>query len=148
MSIRVIKKDEVFSGTSSVVGKVVSATFAVRQNENAGERYALTSRFDFTGVTEAELMVMATKGLIVDTQRNWRVLAASDAKKATSSNPYELVKVRGLLDSPKTRSAAPATVKAKKLIDGMSEAERAALLAMLLPAEKAPETAPEQEKAA
>lgn len=133
MSIRLIKTDEKFSPSVTVNGKKSFAKYAVRKNENAGERYELSTVFDFTGVTEAELIEMATKGLVVDTQRVWRVAVASKegSADALKGKGFEDIGVRKLLDSPRARSSAPATVKAKKLIDGMSAAEKAELLALL-----------------
>lgn len=132
MAIRTIKADEKFSPSVSINGKKSLAKYAVRVNENAGERYELTTVFDFTGVTEAELIEMATKGLIVDTQRVWRVAAQGDKKAAAlKGEGFSDIGVRALLDAPRARSSAPATVKAKKLIDGMSAAEKAELLKML-----------------
>lgn len=133
MSIRTIKADEKFSSSVTVNGKKSFAKFAVRINENAGTRYELATVFDFTGVTEAELLEMATKGLVVDTQRVWRVAAQGKDTKddALNGKGFGEISVRKLLDAPRARSSAPATVKAKKLIDGMSAAEKAELLALL-----------------
>lgn len=133
MAIRTIKSDEKFSSSATVNGKKVFAKYAVRVNENAGSRYELSTVFDFTGVTEAELLEMATKGLIVDTQRVWRVKASAAETKADAlaGKGFADISVRALLDAPRARSSAPATVKAKKLIDGMSAAEKAELLALL-----------------
>lgn len=129
--IRKIKDDEKFSPSVDVKESIATCTYAVRQNESAGDRYALTTAFDFTNVTPEEVIELACKTLIVDRQRAWRVLAASNKKEATDKNPYALQSVRELLDAPRTRSAAPAITKAKKLVADMSPEDRAALLAML-----------------
>jgi len=147
MSIRKCGGSEKFSPSYVANGDKVTANFGLRFNIE-GERYILTSVFDFTGVTRQELLEMASKGEIVgDVGRRWRLQYAENRGLATTKNSWALVNVRGLLDSPKKRSSAPAVVKANKLmkelvpsqqdelistsIAAMSPERRKALLALL-----------------
>ena len=131
MSIRKLAVDEKFSPSIAVVGEKATASYAVRQNETSGDRYALETTFDFAGVSQSELIEMACKSLIVDRQRAWRVLAASNKKEATDNNPYATVAVRELLDAPRTRTNQPPVSKAAKLFEGMSAAEKAEFMALI-----------------
>lgn len=146
MSIRLAKKDEVFSPSYVATGEKVTASFGLKFNQD-GERYILTSVFDFTNVSRQELMALAAKELVGDVGRKWRVLYASNRSEATTKNAFALMAVRGLLDAPTKRSSAPALVKARKLakelkpeelqevtaenIRSMSAEAKAAMLALL-----------------
>lgn len=136
MSIRLIKKDEVFSASYTSNGAKVLGRYGVRQNDNAGDRYEISTVFDFTNVTNEELRELAAKSLVGDCGRRWRVLAASNAREATTTKDFDLLNVREHLDAPRTRNSAPVMVKARRLIPEMTADNKAELLAILL-AEKA-----------
>ena len=131
MSIRKTAKDEVFSPSYRAEGEKVTATFGCKFNME-GERYALTSVLDFSGVTKDELLEMAATQIVADIQRRWRLQYATDRQTATTKNSYGLVSVRGLLDSPKKRTSAPAAIKAAKLMKELKPEEQASLVQTLM----------------
>jgi len=123
MSIRKTLKDEVFSPSYRADGEKVTATFGCKFNME-GERYALTSVLDFSGVTKEELLEMAAREPVAEIQRLWRLQYAADRQTATTKNTNSVFSVRSFLDSPRKRTAAPALQKANKLIKELKPEEQ------------------------
>lgn len=139
MTIREMKNDETFTASTTVNGKTVDATWSVRANEN-GPRYAVTSKFDFSGCSQAEILELAMRSVVIDVQRQWRILAASKGSTARTVNPFKAVNVKtAIVDAP--RKSAPANVKAANLFAKMSAAEQKAFLASIGAAAPAKKTA-------
>lgn len=131
MTIRLIKSDETFSTTCNVdtAKKTVTATYGVRKTDKS-PRYALTSAFDFSGVSQAELLELAIRGVIIDTQRQWRVLANAANSTAERVNPFASVNVKTAIIDASRKTADPVT-KAVNALNKLSPAERAAILKAL-----------------
>lgn len=128
MTIRELKKDETFSTTLTINGKIVNATWSVRKNED-GPRYAVTSKFDFGAVSTTELYELAMRSVIIDVQRQWRILANAKGSTATRVNPFATVNVKTAVIDAGRKTADPKT-RASNLLAKLSEAERKAVLAM------------------
>lgn len=123
MSIRKTAKDEVFSPSYKAEGDKVTASFGCKFNME-GDRFALTSVLDFTGVTKEELLEMAAREPVAEIQRLWRLQYAADRATATTKNTNAVFSVRSYLDSPRKRTAAPALQKANKLIKELKPEEQ------------------------
>lgn len=106
--MRKIAKDETFSTTVEIKGKTAICNFAVKPSEASADRFAIASTFNFSKVSDAELLELATQTVRIAVQRQFRTAyLGSDAKKrsealsdATWSN-YD-VKSR-LIDVERTR---------------------------------------------
>ncbi len=112
---------------TTIKGGMASTTFSVKPNGEKGTpRYNLTQVFDFSNVTEAELIALAVKPLRIDVQSIWR-----SAKDKMDADVWQDRKwsVRAMLDQ--TRQKADPTVKVLKVAEGMSKAERDALMELL-----------------
>ncbi|KKM81573.1 hypothetical protein LCGC14_1328340 [marine sediment metagenome] len=105
---------------TTIKGGVASVTFSVKPNGEKGTpRYNLTQIFDFSNVSEAELIALAVKPLRIDVQSVWR-----SAKDKMDADVWQDRKwsVRAMLDQ--TRQKADPVLKAFKLAEGMTKAER------------------------
>ena len=112
---------------TSIEGKIATVVFSVKPNGEKGTpRYNLTQTFDFENVTESELIALAVKPLRIDVQSVWR-----SAKDKMDADVWQDRKwsVRDMLDQ--TRQKADPTVKVLKVAEGMSKAERLALMELL-----------------
>ncbi len=112
---------------TTVEGKVAHLVFSIKENgENGAPRYNLEQTLDFTGVSEAELIELASKPLRIDVQSIWR-----KAKDRMDSDIWQgrAWNVREMLDQ--TRQKADPTAKVLKAAEKMSETERNALMDLL-----------------
>jgi len=129
MSVRQIVKDEKFSTSAKVDGKKVRAIFACKQNETTGTRYAVTSTLDFNGVSAEDILTLATRSVIIDLQRQWRVKANVDLKTATNPQFMSNVDVqKQVVESAPRKSAEPVSTAKSKFMK-LSHAEQVAFLA-------------------
>ncbi len=112
---------------TTIEGKVAHLVFSVKENgDNGAPRYNLEQDLDFTGVSEAELIELASKPLRIDIQSTWR-----KAKDRMDSDIWQgrVWRVRDMLDQ--TRQKADPTAKVLKAAEKMSQAERTALMDLL-----------------
>lgn len=127
MTIRKLSTDEKLSNSTSSNGKTVKAVFGVRASEASQTRFALTCELDFSNVSMEELMQLASKSVIIDVQRQWRV-AHIDDKQEPTKNEFAKVDVKKqIIDA--TRKSADPLAKVKAALGGMSPEAIAALLA-------------------
>ncbi len=116
---------------------IASLIFSVKENgEPGGPRYNLKQYLDFSGVTEKELLELASKPLRIDIQATWRA-----AKDRMDADVWQDKKwsVRAMLD--RTRQKADPVTKATKNAAKMTAAERKVHLANLEALVKADEEA-------
>lgn len=130
MSITKIAAD----GKATITTKVVSEThlecrFAVRQNESSGTRYQVVSTVDFTDVTAEEMMALASRTIVIDAQRQFRVLAAENLNEATKPDAWAKISVREFLD--RDRKDVDPKTRALNAMKKLSPEERAAILKLL-----------------
>lgn len=129
MTIRKINKDETFSTFSEISenGKVATVKFAVMANKDAGERYELASKLDFSKCSPAEITALAVRSVIIEVQRMWRVAAHSNIRNATKENPFPVVDVKTAIVDNVRKSASPAQ-KVRSAIEKLPADQREALL--------------------
>ena len=119
--------DEQASLHTTVTGDQVSVTYSVKPNgEKGSPRYNLTNVFDFTGVSQSELYVLATRSLRIDVQAIWR--KASDKMNSDVWQDRKF-SVRSMLDQ--TRQKADPVAQVLKKADSMSKNEIMALVKQL-----------------
>ncbi len=107
--------------------RIVKVVFSVKPDGEKGTpRYNLTQRFDFTGVTIAELLILAVRSLRIDVQAIWR-----KAKDRMDADVWQDRKwsVRAMLDQ--TRQKADPAQKVLNAASKMSKQERAKLMLIL-----------------
>lgn len=135
MTIRKLSTDEKLSTSTSIKDTTCTATFGVRASEASTTRFALTCKLDFSGCSREELIALASKSVIIDVQRQWRV-AHIDDKTDPKSNEFATVDVKkSIVDA--TRKTADPMAKVKSALSGMSPEAVAALLAEYTKANKA-----------
>lgn len=131
MTISIIKSNDTFSAKFSYVPatKAANVTFSCRRDEKS-DRYALTSVIDFSGCSQAEIIELATRTVVIDLQRQWRVLAASNLANATRANPFSKVNVKAAIVDATRKTATP-IAKAKSAASKLTDAEKRAMIAEL-----------------
>lgn len=126
-SIRKLSSTEKFSSSQVLADKLNTVTFAVRPEKDSQSNYALTCALDFSTVTNEELITLATRAIVIDLQRKWRVSHAGDKTEPTT-NEFATVDVHKMItETTKGKPANPAA-KAKKALDLLSPEARKALL--------------------
>lgn len=109
----------------------VRATFTVKPFADAEDRFAITSEFDFSKCQPEDIQALALRSLVIDAQRNFRTLHSTDKAKALLSDTWQKIDVKAELDKPRNRMNADPVGKAKRAIDKLDPAIRAALIAEL-----------------
>lgn len=126
-NIRKLSATEKFSASQVINGKANTVSFAVRPEKDSQANYVLTCALDFSSVTDDELITLATRAIVIDLQRKWRVAHAGDKTEPTT-NEFATVDVHKMLtETTKGKPANPAA-KAKKALDLLSPEARKALL--------------------
>lgn len=126
--IKLLKSDETFSPSHvfDAVKNTDNVSFAVRATESA-PRYALTSTLDFSACSKEEILELAARTVIIDLQRQWRVLANTKGSTATTVNPFAKVNVKTSIVDAGRKSATPVS-KAVNALNKLSDAEREAII--------------------
>lgn len=121
--MRKLTQDEASNKVSSVEGKVFTVQHTVKPDNDSPAKFELLWRFDFEGVTDEEVLLLAGKALTINKQRDWRV-----AKNQMDEEVWHDVtfRVRDMLDG--ARRKADPIAKARKLLDGMTAEQALALL--------------------
>lgn len=139
-NLKQIGRDETFSKSCTVTGKVAAVNFSFKPADTAdAPRYAVTANIDFANVKEVELIELACRPVIIDIQRKMRVgYAAGGLKRAETlnDNTWKHVSVREMLDAETTRTAAPPVAIVKRNLDKLSAAERKEMIAALVALDK------------
>ena len=120
-----IPTDEQATLNTTVEGNMVHLVFSVKPNGDKGTaRYNLEQNLDFEGVSQDELLEIASKPLRIDIQTAWR-----GAKDRMDADVWQgrTWKVRDMLDQG--RSKASPTQKASNAVAKLSKAERDSLFA-------------------
>lgn len=121
-----IPTDEQATLKTTVEGNMVLILFSVKPNGDKGTaRYNLEQMLDFEGVSQAELLEIASKPLRIDIQAEWR-----GAKDRMDAEVWQgrTWKVRDMLDG--SRKKATKAQKASNAVSKLTKAERDALFAM------------------
>lgn len=126
MAIKQIGKDETAKRDFVVNGKMVAVTHTVRPNRETDNRYNLTWNVDFAGVTDAEVLELAARTIVIRLQHEWRQAKNKMDEKVWQNATF---KVRAVLDE--SRKTADPLTKAEGLIGKLSAAEKAQLLKLL-----------------
>jgi alkyl hydroperoxide reductase subunit AhpC len=131
MSIRTIKDTETFSPTATYVPatKLMTATFSVRPSDKE-PRHVLSCVIDYSKLSPTELVELAHRSVVIDLQRQWRVLASVKGNTARTVNPFARVDVKSAIVDAARKVATPAA-RASNALTKMSAKERADLLAAL-----------------
>lgn len=130
MAIKQLAKPDKATKSTTVAedGLSVRCVRTARPDDDAGTlRCVVDWTFDLADVTQAELVTLAARALVIDTQRVWR--GAKD--RLTDAWGDRLISVRGLIDSARTRTAVDPATAVGRLVPKMSSAERGVLLADL-----------------
>lgn len=112
---------------------IVKHTFNVSQNADAKEQ-PVTLTYDFSNVTQDQLIAIALRQLTVSVQGQMRSATTRKEKPLTWAASVatfngKTVKVAEMLKN--ARASLTPVDRAKKMVSGMSEAQRAALIAEL-----------------
>lgn len=118
-----VKKGEAVSRTAKVEGNRVFFQH-LTLHKATGARYLLRTGFDFDGVPADAIKRLAGETLLI----RWRT-AFKNAEKVDDTADNQLVSVVKMLSGRKPKMTK--TERAEKLFDGMSAAERIALLQKL-----------------
>lgn len=110
----------------------VRAIFTVKPSADSEDRFAITSEFDFSKCTPEDIQGLALRSLVIDAQRNFRTLHSSDKAKALLSDTWQKIDVKAELDKPRNRMNADPVGKAKRALDKLDPAVRAALMKELM----------------
>ena len=137
MTIRTLKDTDTFSTSFNydATKKHATVEFSVRASEKE-PRHAMKCDFDYSTLSQAELVELANRAVVIDLQRQWRVLAATKGSTARTVNPFAKVNVKAAIVDAARKSADPKT-KAFNALNKLSDSERAALLAELQAMQKA-----------
>ena len=119
-----IPTDEQATLKTTVEGNMVHLVFSVKPDKDSPARYNLMQTLDFEGVSQVELLEIASKPLRIDIQTAWR-----GAKDRMNAEVWQgrTWKVRDMLDQG--RSKATQAQKASNAVSKLSKAERDALFA-------------------
>lgn len=131
MSIRTIKDTDTFSSTFDYDAKSKHATveFSVRAKD--GEpRHVLKCDIDYSGLSQVELVELAQRGVTIDLQRQWRVLAATKGSTARTANPFAKVNVKAAIVDASRKVATPMS-RAMSALAKMTAKEKEELLKAL-----------------
>lgn len=113
--------------STTIKGGVATVVFTVKPNgDKDAPRFNLTQAFDFSNVTENELIALAVRPLRIDVQSQWR---ASKDKMDADVWQNRKWSVREMLDQ--TRQKGDPTQKVLKAAERMNKAERMALMELL-----------------
>lgn len=133
MTIKTLTKTDNAVRETTVAGETVRTIRTVKPDKDATDRYVTDWTFDFQNVTHDELMTLAVRATVIDTQRVWR--AAKD--RMSDAWGVRTISVREMLDAErKAGGAADPATRAKNAIGKMSDAEKAELLKFLQSAVK------------
>ena len=140
MSIRKMTATDKLAETK-INGKKAVVNWSVKADgEKTTPRYMLTSTFDFSGCSDAEILSLALKSVVIEAQRQWRDLANTKGSTATTVNPFATVNVKSAIVDATRRTADPvarATAMAKKLTpEQIAAIAREMGLAVTAPAKK------------
>lgn len=131
MTIRTIKDGDTFSASFDFNEKTghAAATFSVRPSDKE-PRHVLSCDIDYSKLSKSELVELANRSVVIDLQRQWRVLAATKGNTARTVNPFARVDVKTAIVDAARKSATPAQ-RASNALTKMSAKERADMLAAL-----------------
>jgi hypothetical protein len=128
MTIRTLKDSDTFSSSFDYNEKTKHALVEFSARAKDGEpRYAMKCDLDYSTLSHVELVELANRSVVIDLQRQWRVLAAT---KGSTVNPFARVNVKSAVVDASRRVASPAT-RAASALTKMSAKERADMLAAL-----------------
>lgn len=110
MTIRTIKDTDTFSSTFVYDPKTKHAAVSFSCRAKEGDpRHVLTCDIDYSTCSQAEIMELANRTVVIDLQRQWRVLAATKGSTARTVNPFAKVNVKTAVVDATRKSATPAT---------------------------------------
>jgi hypothetical protein len=127
--LKEILKGEPYANRLDVIdveAKLARASFTVKPSKDSQSRYVLNWDLDFSGCTDEELILLASRQIKVDIASKWR--GDPDRQEASKWDQIVIDVAEQLRAKPAKQSTA---VKVDKLIDKMSEAEKAELIAKL-----------------
>lgn len=108
----------------------VEAHFEVGNTAAIKKPHQVSSVLDFSECSREEILRLASKPVVIALQRRWNVLAGSDLAKATAPGMFAHVNVKkDVVDA--ARQSAPPSAKAAKVVEKLTQAEKAELLAKL-----------------
>jgi len=120
--MRKVKQGEKVSRVTTVDGQVVTVVH-VTEHSTEG-KVVLNWKFDYTDVTEDEMLREMSRAHVIDMRPAWKKLGAGEAEKQADMT----VNMREYLDRER-RIAKSDGEKAGNLLDKMSPEERAAVIA-------------------
>jgi hypothetical protein len=122
--MKIVKQGEKADRSVSIAGEVVTRQH-VTLNKATKSEYALTWSFDFSGVSQNELMTIASRAIVIALRPEFKVASASELE--TWDN--RIFSVREYLDSE--RSKVDDVEKARRLLGKLSQEQRDLILASL-----------------
>jgi hypothetical protein len=131
MTIRTLKDSDTFSSSFDYNEKTKHALVEFSARAKDGEpRHAMKCDLDYSTLSHVELVELANRSVVIDLQRQWRVLAATTGSTARTVNPFARVNVKSAVVDASRKVASPVTRVAKGLTL-ISAKERADMLAAL-----------------
>jgi len=112
----------------------VVCVHTVKPDKDSPARYELKWTFDFADVTQAELLALAGRTVLITQQAAWRKLPTDKERLDADKVNNVTYRVRDMLDNKRT-AASPAT-RVVNAVAKMSAEERKALLAELAKMDK------------
>lgn len=125
--IETIAKDVTAKRETRVDGRTVHVTRTVRPNEDDPVRCVIRWAFDFSDVSDDELMTLATSQCVINAQRVWRA-SPTKMDDVWADRKWS---VRQMIDAAGTREPVDPVTAANRALEKMSSAERAAFITSL-----------------
>lgn len=132
-NIRKLSKDETATTSLTVSGRLANAKFYVKPSKASSDQYEIAAAIDFAKCSPEEILRLAARTVVIDLQRRFRSDIAGDAdskKRAMDQATWDAVDVKSAIVDAARRSADP-VAKARKSLEKLDDATRAALLAEL-----------------
>ena len=129
MPITKLTKDQAAQRLTEVNDRTVHCVRTVKPDADSPVRYVVDWTFDFADVDEEELLELASRGVVIDTQREWRSLP--DNQRLSDAWAKRTISVRDVLDRERTRGTVDPLQAATRLVGKMSPEQLAQLKALL-----------------
>lgn len=146
--MRMLGADETFSPVMTVDPKTrrVTCAFTVRASET-GPRFVVNTVLDWADVAADVMLQWASRPVVIDAQRQFRVMHATDAARALNPKTWAQLNVQSdVID--RERNPVDPFARAKSAVSRLTAAQRAELAKMLADAERAERAAKPAKNAA
>ena len=129
MPITKLTKDEAAQRSTDVENGTVRCVRTVKPDADSPVRYVVDWTLNFADVEQNELLELASRALVIDTQREWRSLP--DNQRLSDAWAKRTISVRDVLDRERTRGPVDRVKATTNLIGKMTPEELEQIKALL-----------------